>query len=140
MIYLVVGVPCSGKSWVCEQLTDLYDYVRADDFRKSDYVHQIWERSKTATRPLLIETAFSMSNVVEPLSNLGLEVVPVFIGEPEAVLRERYLEREGKPIIDGHVTRQGTFLLRARDSGAFQGTSEEVLHFLRVKAFPDARG
>jgi hypothetical protein len=131
-VYLLVGVPSSGTSWVGEQLTDKYEYVRHDDFIGQDYIAGIEEASRTATKPLLIETPFSMSKIVEPLEERGFDLRYVFILEDETVLRERYMAREKKEIPKGHLTRQQTYADRAEETGAFAGTSSEVLsHLLR---------
>jgi predicted ABC-type ATPase len=129
-VYLVVGVPGSGKSWVCNQLKDQFDYVPHDLYPKG-YIEAIQEYSKIALKPLLIETPFSVSKIVEPLTAKGFEVTPVFIIETVDVTSERYLKREGKPIPQGHLTRIATYIQRAIDLNAVWGTSEEVLTYLK---------
>lgn len=135
-IYMVVGVPCSGKSWVCEQLRDRFHYVRHDDYIDRDYVNEIVRvanstRMLPAAKPLLIETPFSMSQILEPLEKAGFNVTPVFILETREVLRDRYRAREGTPIPQGHLTRQDTYRVRASHMQAFRGTSSEVLRYLQ---------
>lgn len=130
-VYLVVGVPCAGKSWVCEQLTGQYEYVPHDEYIGQSYVVGIAERMRTATKPLLIETPFSMSQIVGPLERAGVVVTPVFIIENHKTLEDRYQAREGKPIISGHLTRQQTYAERAQETGAFFGTSRDVLRHLQ---------
>lgn len=129
-IYLVVGVPCAGKSWVCEQLDGLYSYVRHDDHIGGDYVAAIHGRAQLTAKPLLAETPFSMSQIVEPLQARGFDVQPVFIIEDEATLRQRYRAREHKDIPAGHLSRQKTYAKRAVEQKAFYGTSAEVLGHL----------
>lgn len=135
-IYLVVGVPCSGKSWVCEQLGELYAYVRHDDFIGGNYVNEIIGEARQSTKPVLCETPFSMSQIMEPLQSAGFDVEPVFIIEDPKTLRERYQAREGKEIPKGHLTRQETYKYRAVELGASGGTSAEVLAYLRTAAGP----
>lgn len=129
-IYLVVGAPGSGKSWVCEQLKGTFEYVPHDLYPKT-YIAEVLERVKTAPKPLLIETPFSVSKIVEPLNQAGYSVIPVFIIETPNVTAERYLKREGKPIPQGHLTRIETYKQRANELKAFQGTSNEVLSYLK---------
>jgi hypothetical protein len=136
-IILVVGVPCAGKSWVCEQLDGLYSYVRHDDHIGGDYVAAIRGRTLLTTKPVLAETPFSMSQIVEPLQARGLEVKPVFIIEHPDELRARYLAREGKPIPAGHLSRQKTYEQRSKDTGAFRGNSAAVLEYLKRRAPPE---
>jgi hypothetical protein len=132
--YLVIGVPCSGKSWVCEQLKDRFEYVRHDDHISGDYLNSIVLKSATATKPLLIETPFSVSQIKDPLEKKGFNITPVFILETPEVLNMRYREREGTPIIPGHLTRQETYRQRAELWNSYRGTSEEVLRYLEAMA------
>lgn len=135
-IYLVVGVPCAGKSWVCEQLRDLYTYVRHDDYMDTNkYLAAIVRASAASSRPLLVETPFSMSQLVEPLEKHGYRVEPVFIIEDDNTLKQRYRNRERKEIPAGHLTRQRTYMERAAKLDAFAGSSADVLSWLRQKTW-----
>lgn len=134
-IWMVVGCPGSGKSWVCEQLEDKFEYVHHDLYIKmagDTYVKEIIKRSKDATKPLLIEAPFSMRAIMEPLQEKGFKVIPVFIQEKPEVISDRYLKREKKEIPKGHLTRQNTYLERAKEIGAFVGTSDQVLNHLKL--------
>lgn len=135
-IYMVVGCPASGKSWVCRQLRRQYDYLPHDDYMMgskstSMYVEAIKAMHRDARKPLLIETPFSVSQIKDPLEKLGFRVVPVFILEKPDTLRKRYKAREGKDIPAGHLSRQATYAQRAMDWQAFQGTSNHVLEYLK---------
>lgn len=130
MIYLIIGAPGSGKSWVCNQLKDQFDYIPHDEY-KIGYIEEIVKRAKIASKLLLIETPFSISKVVDPLNLAGFSPVPVFIIETPEITSKRYEAREGKPIHQGHLTRIETYKKRAKELKAFQGTSEEVLNYLK---------
>lgn len=135
-IFLVAGVPASGKSFVCEKLTHRFEYVHHDGFiylkQPGTYLSAVLQAAKTATKPLLIEAPFSVSGIKDPLEKAGFRVTPCFIVEKEPVLRKRYEERNRKEthIIQGHLSRQKTFKKRAIEMGAFYGTSTEVLDYL----------
>ena len=131
-IFLVVGCPGSGKSWVCNQVAKQYHYVRHDDYIERNYVSEIVKQSKTATKPLLIETPFSVSQIKEPLEKQGFEVVPLYIQERPEAIKQRYREREGRDIPEGHLTRQQTYAQRAATQGAFAGSSTDILQRLRL--------
>lgn len=134
-VYLVVGVPGSGKTWVCSQLTEKFHHVSHDahigDKDSTSYVNAIIANGKIATRPILAEAPFSISQIKDPLEKAGLKVVPVFIIEPEDLLGARYIGREGKPIPRGHLTRQVTYQLRAKEWKSFTGGSSQVLAHLQ---------
>jgi len=129
-IYLVVGVPGSGKTTICNQLKDQYEYFAHDQYKKT-YLATILELGSIATKPILIETPFSVSELVDPLTRAGFKVNPVFIIESAETVSERYTKREGKPISKGHLTRLETYKQRAKDLNTFSGTSNEVLEYLR---------
>jgi hypothetical protein len=137
-IYLVVGVPCAGKTWVAENLAEAFHLVPHDDYTDDGgrgYVPALVSAARAADRPVLAETPFSVSQIMGPVAEYGLTVVPVFILEEAEELRRRYREREGKEIPRGHLTRQETYAQRAASLGAFSGTAEEVLgHLQRVAA------
>ena len=133
-IYMVIGCPGSGKSWVCTRLIAEYQYVRHDSFIGADYVAEIVRQAKTATKPLLIETPFSVSQIKDPLELQEFRVTPVFIIEQPDVVRQRYRTREGKDIPAGHLSRQATYEQRARAWQAFRGTSDQVLAYLKNAA------
>lgn len=142
-IYLVVGVPGSGKSWVCEQLTQQFEYVHHDGFighiaQPQVYVAAILEKAETASKPLLTEAPFSISSIKDPLEEAGYSVTPVFIIEEPEVLSSRYFGREGREIPKGHLSRMNTYAERAEEWGAFRGTSSQVLEFLKEKTAPDS--
>lgn len=132
-VYLLVGVPGSGKSWIGGQLEEKFDYLPHDDFIGPDhnkaYVSAVKRLSTFASKPILIETPFSMSQLIQPLVAFGFNVIPVFIFEDEHVLSDRYEKREGRPYNKGNISRQNTY--KSRVTSEFSGTSEEVLNHLR---------
>ena len=138
-IYMVVGCPGAGKSWVCEQLTDKFTYVHHDGYiylQKEKgpraYVDEIIKAAAASTKPLLIEAPFSVSQTKDPLESKGFDVTCVYIIENEDVIPARYRKREGKDIPKGHITRQATYRKRAEETKAFFGGSEEVLNHLKA--------
>lgn len=132
-IYLLVGAPGSGKSWVADQVKHKFIYLPHDKHPDNYLEHIKLNVSLTyfSGADLLIETPFSVSEYTKPLTELGAKVVPVFILETPEVTAKRYLEREGKPIPKGHLTRIQTYTKRAKELKAFSGTSLEVLEHLK---------
>lgn len=133
-IYLLVGCPGSGKTWVCSQLGDAYHVVPRDavpDRNNENYLRDIAREAKSATKPLIVEAPFSVSDILHPLRELGHRVTPMFILEDPLVVSTRYLKREGRPIPQTHLTRQDTYRRRAAELDAFSGTSAEVVARLK---------
>ncbi len=52
-IYLVCGVPGSGKTWVCKQLTDKFQYVAHDDYPVAQYSSALYKEAQNATKSLI---------------------------------------------------------------------------------------
>lgn len=132
--YMVIGCPGSGKSWVCSQIAEHFEFVHHDLYigmAGATYVGEILKRAKDAKKPLLVEAPFSISQLKDPLERAGVEVIPVFIQELPHTIRTRYWQRENKDIPQGHLTRQETYASRAKEWGAFMGTSAEVLEHLK---------
>jgi len=132
-IYLLAGSPASGKSWVCNQLKDKFIYIAHDlylnEFTK--YLHAIKENARYGKKPVLTEAPFSVSKTQEPLEVAKLKVVNVYIVEDPKVLSERYEKDRKEQIPKGHLTRQNTYLERAKLQRAFVGNSNQVLQYLR---------
>jgi len=132
IIYLVIGTPGSGKSWVCGQLRHKFEYIPHDSHPKLiEYLALAKSFASNGDKPILIETPFSVSMILGPLDKAGYEVIPVFILEDEETTSNRYEVREGKEIPQGHLTRIQTYRERAHELQAFSGTSEEVLKYLQ---------
>jgi len=132
-IYMLVGSPGTGKSYVAEHLKNEFEYIPHDGegfYGGAKYLQEINKKSLTAKRPLLIETPFSMSQLKEPLEKQGHKVIPVFIQESERTVALRYHAR-GKLMPAGFEARQRTYAERAKAGGHFQGTSEQVLQHLK---------
>lgn len=132
-LYILVGSPGSGKTWVMNQLEEQYRVIPHDAHIDKDYLGAILSTLVNSGKPVLIETPFSMSKIVGPLEETGYRVEPVFIIEDNDTYVARYFAREGKEPPKGHLTRTQTYLQRARDGDHFYGTSSEVLAHLRDK-------
>jgi hypothetical protein len=137
LVYILVGTPGSGKTWVANQLRNQYTVCEHDVHGRAGpaaYATKIAELSFFATTPILAEVPFSLSQLQDQLMRRGLESRAVFICESEATTQARYEAREGKPIPQGHLTRIVTYRQRAAEQDAPIGTSEQILNYLKGKA------
>lgn len=134
-VYIIVGSPGSGKSWVMNQLKARFHVIEQDDFINKRPKYNLAlitaAESQTVKNPILTNTPFGVSDLMAFLEQNGVQARPVFLVEPEQVLRDRYRARSGKEIPVGHVTRQLTYRDRAEELGAFIGTSTQVLAHLK---------
>lgn len=129
-VYLLVGVPCSGKSWVCDRLDgSKYNVVRHDDHIGGDYVAAL-TKAAHGDRSVVGETPFSITQIAAPLTKAGIEVKPVFVMAGANELRARYRDRKRNEYANGNLTRQRTYEERAKEYKAFSGSSSEVLEYL----------
>ena len=131
---LIVGCPGAGKSWVTERLKDRYELVHHDAYAGMTgqrYVNAIKSAAASATKPILAEAPFSVSQIRRPLEKAGYDVRTVTIQEDRDVIAKRYQSREGRPIPQGHLTRQDTYREMAEKSGEFVGTNKQVLSHLK---------
>jgi adenylate kinase len=137
-VYLMVGVPGSGKTWVTSQLKGNLVLCHHDQFafghanQPEVYVDAIKDAAEKSDKPILAEAPFSISAIEGPLKDAGFTVRKVFIVEEPDIIAGRYLRRENKPIPKGHLTRLQTYIQRAAaDALSFSGTSAQVLEHLK---------
>jgi hypothetical protein len=153
-VVLVVGVAGSGKSWVCRQLTDIYDYVPHDRCwehpdaapgpgldvawgpkgSRSTHLETLLKAARSGRRPVLTEAPFGERKLKEDLEAAGVEVRPVFVVEDARTVHKRFMAREGSPPSAGVMTRLAGMKARAVTWNAFWGTSAEVLVHLKAQA------
>jgi group I intron endonuclease len=125
VVYLVCGVSGSGKSWVCNQLKDIANYVSFDDTPKSDHLTLL----KESALPALYDPTFKISTFIK--RNLeSFDIRPVFIIESEDVIRARLLNRGGS-FSEKTLNRMRAIDKRTVKYGIFSGTSQEVLDYLK---------
>ncbi len=133
-IFLICGVPGSGKTWVSEQLKDQYEYVPHDKHPIESYGSVLASAAKTATKPIIAECPFRMSQLIEELKAKNVSVNPYFIVEMAKTVRERYEKRESKPIPKQHISAIGKLRGTADKYKAITGTSDEIHRYLKGAA------
>jgi hypothetical protein len=139
-IYLVCGVPGSGKTWVCERVLDHYHWVPQDQYITKDraispielHKKALIQAARTEVKPIIGEVPFMISIMIGELRGLGHDVRPVFVIEPPWLVKRRYEAREKKTIPQMHLTRVATVRQRANALSLFSGKSEDVLAYLRA--------
>jgi hypothetical protein len=132
-VILLVGCPASGKTSVCQRVSDLFAYVPHDDYQERHYPRVLAGLASPA-KSVLGEIPFGLSKIQLELEAGGLRVVPIFIYEQEPELRRRWALRglTNASTIKGHLSRQETYRARAAELRAFLGSAEEVLKHLKT--------
>lgn len=132
-IYLLCGVPGSGKTWVAKQVAKDFLYLPHDDHEISSYARALITASRKNDKPVLGEAPFRISVLIDELKRHGANVKTYFVIESADVVKSRYETREKKPIPKQHLTRIKTVKERARQYQGKVGTSEEVLRMIKAE-------
>jgi len=127
-VYLLIGAPASGKSWVANQLLDKFDYISYDNNPKQNHLDLLLTPS---TKSKLYDPTFKISTTIRRHSD-QLDFILVAICETEEILRERMALRGGQ-WTNTIMNRNGEIQKRFLKYGAngFMGTAIEVLAYLR---------
>lgn len=137
-VYLLCGVPGSGKTWCIKQVRDLFTTIENDQFiipgyAKSDFAWEIARSAGKSTKPILADCPFGERELRELLEQKwNFEVVALFIVEPMDVVAKRYAKRQGKPAPQQVLSRALSIVNRANEWHAIRGTSTEMLANLRA--------
>lgn len=132
-VYMLCGVPGSGKSWTANQLPE-YTYIPHDQNWQGDHAGAVIKAAQTSPKPVLTDCPFAERILKEKLEAAGLTVDPKFIVEHPLVIKQRYEAREGRPVSSSTLTRARTIATRADEWKAYKGTSEQVREHLKSLA------
>lgn len=127
-VYLLVGAPASGKSWVASQLADKFEYISYDSNRKKTHLDLL---KIPSIKPKLYDPTFKISTIIRRHSN-EFNFILVGIYEKEQILRGR-MNLRGGVWTDTVMKRNEVAKKRYEKYGTngFLGTSQEVLEFLK---------
>ena len=127
-VYMLIGAPASGKSWVANQLLDQYDYVSYDKNRKKDHLQLL---ANPSDKDKLYDPTFKISTMIRRHSD-EFNFIIVCIHESEDVLRDRIASRNGQ-WTDTILKRNEQVRKRYEKygNGGIIGTSNEVLEYLK---------
>src|SRR5262245_42204825 len=127
-VYLVIGVPGAGKTWLCKQLPSSFNYVPHDrcwthpsgakpgpkypDWgppgSKSTHLETIVKEAKASLKPVVTEVPFGERRLRDELVSRGLKVVPLFVVEDPDTVAKRYANRERRPLPPAAAARVST--------------------------------
>lgn len=129
-VYLLCGVPGSGKTWCAKQVAHLAEYIPHDQFYEN-HGHEILKRVQQVTLPIVTECPFAERELRARLEKFGVKVKPYFVIEDPHIVIERYQKREGKRPGQNVITRATTIVKRAEEWGCPMGSSDEILELLK---------
>lgn len=133
MIYLLCGVPGSGKTWVIDQLKG-WSHIDHDSCNHASIVHNVKALSELTSRNIIIDCPFNERALRKRLQDHGLDVTPIFIVESPDTIYKRYMKREGREPSQAIMTRATSIMNKVVEWQAFYGTSQEVLDYLRGRS------
>jgi len=128
-IYVLVGVPASGKSWVCSQLREQYHHLAHDEYARDAYVAAL-KSAAQGNRPILAEAPFNAADLVAKLRMSAIPTEQILVTAPLNTITARYYERNGKDYPANFRTNHGRY---EADSSRFwfSGTSSQVVDKLK---------
>jgi Zn ribbon nucleic-acid-binding protein len=127
-IFMVIGCSGSGKSWVCNQLKDDFQYISYDGSRKRNHIPGLMEHS---SKPKLYDPPIKVSTFFKRHSH-RFNIRCVAILETDDVVKERIKIRGG--IWTNSISKRNAVMVkRAAKYGEFSGTSQEVLDYLKAQ-------
>jgi DNA-binding CsgD family transcriptional regulator len=126
-VYMLIGAPAAGKSWIAKQLLDKFDYISYDDNKKKKHLDLLRTPSN---KPKLYDPTFKISTIIRRHSD-EFNFIIIAIEESEEVLRERINSRNGKwtdTILKRNIQIRKRF--EKYGNGGMIGTSNDVLNYL----------
>lgn len=130
-VYLLCGVPASGKSWVADQVKDKFTYIPHDKYTRHELLLRAISEINKNEKNVLIDCPFDERTLRTELESYGIEVLPIFIVESPDLIYSRYMKREGKPPAQNVLTRALSIRHKIEEWSAASGTSEEILKYLK---------
>lgn len=129
VVYIVSGIAGSGKSWICEQLKndERFHYVSYDNNRKKTHADLI--SSAPDDKIVLYDLNINTSTFIRRnCENFNIRFVTV-LGDFLQV-KQQLKDRGGK-ITKGTYSRWKVMKRRSKTYGEFEGSSYEVLKYLK---------
>lgn len=126
-LFLIAGCPASGKTWICEQLTDKFSYISYDNINSN---YHVYELLKNNSRPLLFDPTVKVSTFIKRYGHL-FNIKLIVIVEDETTINQRIVDRGGTitDTIKNRIKRMSNLSKKSE----FSGTSTEVLDYLKNK-------
>lgn len=124
-LLLVAGCPASGKSWVCNQLKDKFNYVSYDEVNRNLHVYELL---KNNSKQLLFDPTIKISTFTKDIGHL-FNIRLIVIKEDESIINNRMISRGGEvtETIKKRIKRMNDLSKKCE----FSGTSLEVFNYLK---------
>lgn len=124
-LFLIAGCPASGKSWVCNQLEEEFNYISYDGINKN---YHVYELLKNNSKQLLYDPTIKVSTFTKRYGHL-FNIRLIVIVEDESIINQRMIARNGK--LTDTIKRRIKRMKSLSENCEFSGTSSEVLEYLK---------
>jgi len=129
-LYIVCG-PCgSGKSWVCNQISDNLKYISYDSVPKEEHYYEFVEAAK-AGMDIIYDPLRKPTTIMNRYKD-EFDIKLCVIDEDLNTIVSRIKNRNGKPNIQ-NIKKALNKVPRWKKHASFTGTSSEVLKYLKTK-------
>lgn len=128
-VYLLIGAPAAGKSWVAKQLIDQFTYISYDENSKKEHLTLLL--SAPVDKPIIYDPTFKISTLIRCSSN-EFNIRLIAIQEEETTLKARVMQRGGS--WTGTIMKRNVEIKKRYEkygADGFCGTSSECLEYLR---------
>lgn len=127
-VHLLFGVPCSGKTWVCNQLQSHgWTYIQHDTNTYPGILKLI---QLATTDNIIVDCPFNERALRAAIENSGFKVLPLAVTDSPDTINYRYVQRKGVPAPKQILTRAVTIHNKVREWNCQVGTSSEILTLL----------
>jgi len=126
-IYIVSGISGAGKSWVCNQLKDKFNYISYDENNKKDHLDLL--KSSPIDKITLYDLNIKTSTFIRN-NHKDFNIHMVVILGDFLKVKEQLVSRGGSVTV-GTYRRWNIMQKRAEEYGDFSGSSSEVLKYLK---------
>lgn len=133
MIFLVCGVPGSGKTWVLKHFTNVIHYDAHFSTPRLEYAKRIVKQYKDTTSFVVADCPLGISEIMNELLRSKVPVTLCAIIEAPEVVTLRYFQREGKSIPKQHLSRIKTIVDRCIQYKGVRGTSQQILEYIQTQ-------
>jgi len=132
VLYLITGASGVGKSWVCKQLKDHFNYLPFDGIRNKHHLN-ILRNPKMHSKPMLYDPTFKSSTFVRRYGSKGtneFDIHFIVVAGDFITCKAQLINRGGK-LTKTFYKRWKAMQARYRTYGEFIGSSSEVLKYLK---------
>ncbi len=126
--YMLAGQFGCGKTTISNKLKNKFTVVHADEYNAKSLASFI-SNNYFNDKPILLDIATLISTTYTRLSK-EYEIIPIFIIEDEAIIKERINMRGGSSSDENIKKRHDRIVGLSKSIGKFSGTADEVYNYL----------